>query len=173
MLLHFKVHHTHAEQPGGCSPTWHFLAIYVHHSQTMAVNLGRARPTGTNHTIQNSFHPFRRIAALYRSSLAEYLCLIGNSKLGVLQLFCFGTQKPGVYVSTLFQNINCLTKLKLTRQNTISQLIFTISRPWLQLWNKPGRLLLAALSRTQWVTPNVIFHSEDIGSIQKGYPIFG
>ena len=58
MLLHFKVHHTHAEQPGGCSPTWHFLAIYVHHSQTMAVNLGRARPTGTNHTIQNSFHPF-------------------------------------------------------------------------------------------------------------------
>ena len=64
MLLHFKVHHTHAEQPGGCSPTWHFLAIYVHHSQTMAVNLGRARPTGTNHTIQNSFHPFRRIGAV-------------------------------------------------------------------------------------------------------------
>jgi hypothetical protein len=30
----------------------------------MAVNLGRARPTGTNHTIQNSFHPFRRIGAL-------------------------------------------------------------------------------------------------------------
>ena len=46
MLLHFKVHHTHAEQPGGCSPTWHFLAIYVHHSQTMAVNLGRAGRQG-------------------------------------------------------------------------------------------------------------------------------
>ena len=76
----------------------------------MAVNLGRARPTGTNHTIQNSFHPFRRIAALYRSGLAEYLCLIGNSKLGVFGTLCFGTQKPGVYVSSLFQT----TQLSLT-----------------------------------------------------------
>ena len=80
----------------------------------MAVNLGRARPTGTNHTIQNSFHPFRRIAALYSSGLAEYLCLIGNSKLGVLRPLCFGTQKPGVYISTLFQNINYLNQLNLT-----------------------------------------------------------